>query len=57
MHLWTSLASEEPISSDYSSILYPIIIALYMTTVPFLSLFQAFKLDYIDKNNIFRIIC
>ena len=46
---------KNPVSSDYSSILYPIIIALYMTTVPFfISLFQAFKLlDYIDKKQSF----
>ncbi len=46
---------KNPANSDYSSILYPIILALYLTAVPFfIALFQAFKLlSYIDKNQSF----
>jgi len=44
-----------PVNPDYAHILYPIIIGMYVSVIPFLiALYQAFKLlSYIDKNQAF----
>ena len=44
--------ANNPVNPDYVRILYPIIIGLYLTAIPFFfALYQAFKiLLYIDKN-------
>jgi len=44
-----------PVSTSYSHLLYPIIIGMYVSTIPFfVALYQAFKLlIYIDKNKAF----
>ncbi|MGD7045991.1 DUF2975 domain-containing protein [Jeotgalibacillus proteolyticus] len=49
---------ENPVNPDYSHILYPIVIGLYLSVIPyFITLFQAFKLlGYIDKNQAFSLL-
>lgn len=44
-----------PANPDYDQVLYPIIIGIYISTIPFfIALYQAFKLlSYIDKNQAF----
>lgn len=44
-----------PANPDYAHILYPIVIGVYVSTIPFfIALFQAFKLlVYIDKDQAF----
>lgn len=44
-----------PANPDYDQVLYPIIIGMYISTIPFfIALYQAFKLlSYIDKNQAF----
>jgi len=44
-----------PVNPDYAHILYPILIGMYVSVIPFfLALYQAFKLlSYIDKNQSF----
>src|SRR5690554_4473011 len=44
-----------PANSDYAHILYPIVIGMYVSVIPFFgALFQALKLlSYIDKNQAF----
>lgn len=44
-----------PVSSEYSHILYPIIIGIFISAIPFyIALFIAFKLlNYIDENKAF----
>ena len=44
-----------PVNPDYAYILYPILIGLYVTVIPFfVALYQTFKLlSYIDKNQAF----
>lgn len=44
-----------PANPDYAHILYPIVIGMYVSVIPyFAALFQAFKLlSYIDKNQAF----
>lgn len=44
-----------PANPDYEQVLYPIIIGMYISTIPFfIALYQAFKLlSYIDKNQAF----
>ncbi|WP_432357466.1 DUF2975 domain-containing protein [Sporosarcina sp. UB5] len=44
-----------PANPDYAHILYPIVIGMYLSVIPFfIALFQAFKLlNYIDKNMAF----
>ncbi|MFC4023673.1 DUF2975 domain-containing protein [Oceanobacillus longus] len=44
-----------PVNPDYSLILYPILIGIYVSVIPFFfALYQAFKLlSYIDKNQAF----
>jgi len=44
-----------PVNPDYSYILYPIVIGMYVSVIPFFfALYQAFKLlSYIDKNQAF----
>lgn len=44
-----------PANPEYDHILYPIIIGMYVSVIPFfVALFQAFKLlSYIDKNQAF----
>ncbi|WP_010651532.1 DUF2975 domain-containing protein [Oceanobacillus massiliensis] len=44
-----------PANPDYAPILYPILIGIYVTIIPFFTaLYQAFKLlSYIDKNQAF----
>lgn len=46
-----------PVSSDYSTVLYPIIIGLYVSCIPFYTaLFKAYSLlRYIDENRAFSI--
>ncbi|MFS0688531.1 DUF2975 domain-containing protein [Sporosarcina sp. 179-K 8C2 HS] len=43
---------KNPANPDYAHILYPIVIGMYVSVIPFfIALFQAFKLlSYIDKN-------
>lgn len=47
--------ANNPVNPDYAHILYPIIIGVYVSAVPFfIALYQAFKLlNYIDKNRSF----
>ena len=44
-----------PVNPDYDQILYPIVIGMYVSIIPFfVALYQAFKLlSYIDKNQAF----
>ena len=44
-----------PVNQDYVHILYPILIGMYLSVIPFfIALYQAFKLlSYIDKNQAF----
>ena len=44
-----------PVNPDYANILYPILIGMYVSVIPFfVALYQAFKLlSYIDKNQSF----
>ncbi len=46
---------KNPVNPDYSHILYPIVIGMYVSVVPFfVALYQAFTLlGYIDKNQAF----
>lgn len=46
---------KNPANPDYAHILYPIVIGIYASAIPFfIALFQAFKLlNYIDKNQAF----
>jgi hypothetical protein len=47
--------SKNPANPDYAHILYPIVIGMYVSVIPFFAaLYQAFKLlSYIDKNQAF----
>lgn len=47
--------ANNPVNPDYAHILYPILIIMYVSVIPFfLALYQAFKLlSYIDKNKAF----
>ncbi|MDF2592085.1 MAG: hypothetical protein K0S75_1551 [Clostridia bacterium] len=47
--------ANNPVNPDYAHILYPIIIGMYVSVIPFFAaLYQAFKLlSYIDKNQAF----
>lgn len=47
-----------PVDSNYSYILYPILIGIYASTIPFyIALYMAFRLlIYIDKNKAFSLI-
>lgn len=47
--------AKNPVNPDYAHILYPIVIGIYVTVIPyFIALFQAFKLlSYIDKSHAF----
>jgi hypothetical protein len=47
--------ANNPVNPDYAYILYPIIIGMYVSVIPFFAaLYQAFKLlSYIDKNQAF----
>ncbi|GKU84910.1 DUF2975 domain-containing protein [Niallia sp. NCCP-28] len=47
--------AKNPVNPDYAYILYPIVIGLYVSTIPFyVALYQAFKLlGYIDRNKAF----
>lgn len=44
-----------PVNPDYEQVLYPIIIGMYISTIPFfIALYQSFKLlSYIDNNQAF----
>ena len=46
------LLADNPVKPQYASILYPIIIGLYVSAIPFyIALYKAFKLlEFIDKN-------
>ncbi|MDR7075897.1 hypothetical protein J2Y03_000885 [Neobacillus niacini] len=46
---------KNPVNPDYAYILYPIVIGMYVSVIPyFVALYQAFKLlSYIDKNRAF----
>jgi hypothetical protein len=46
---------KHPVNPDYAHILYPIVIGMYLSAIPFyIALYQAFKLlGYIDKNEAF----
>lgn len=46
---------KNPANPDYAHILYPIVIGMYVSVIPFFgALYQAFKLlSYIDKNQAF----
>ena len=47
--------AKNPVNPDYAHILYPIVIGIYVTVIPyFIALFQAFiLLSYIDKSHAF----
>ena len=47
--------ANNPANPDYAHILYPILIGMYVSAIPFfIALYQAFKLlNYIDKNQSF----
>jgi hypothetical protein len=47
--------ANNPVNPDYAHILYPIVIGMYVSAIPFyIALYQAFKIiSYIDKNNAF----
>lgn len=47
--------TKNPVNIDYAYILYPIIIGMYVSVIPFIiALYQAFKLlSYIDKSKAF----
>ena len=47
--------ANNPVNPDYAHILYPILIGMYVSAIPFfIALYQAFKLlSYIDKNKAF----
>jgi hypothetical protein len=47
--------ANNPVNPDYAHILYPILIGMYVSVIPFfVALYQAFKLlSYIDKNQSF----
>jgi hypothetical protein len=47
--------ANNPVNPDYAHMLYPILIGMYVSVIPFfVALFQAFKLlSYIDKNQAF----
>jgi hypothetical protein len=47
--------TNNPVNPNYSHMLYPIIIGIYLSAIPFFAaLYQAFKLlSYIDKNKAF----
>ncbi len=47
--------AKNPVNPDYAHILYPIVIGMYVSVIPFfVALYQAFKLlSYIDKNQAF----
>ena len=47
--------SNNPVNPDYDHMLYPILIGMYVSAIPFyVALYQAFKLlGYIDKNQAF----
>ncbi|OIJ17219.1 hypothetical protein BKP37_01435 [Anaerobacillus alkalilacustris] len=49
------LLGRNPVNSNYVHILYPIIVGMYVTVIPFYyALYHAFKLlTYIDKNEAF----
>ena len=50
-----SWLANNPVNPDYAHILYPIVIGMYVSVIPFfIALYQAFKLlSYIDKNQAF----
>jgi hypothetical protein len=50
-----SRLANNPANPDYVHILYPIVIGMYLSVIPFfVALYQAFKLlSYIDKNQAF----
>ncbi|MFD3258120.1 DUF2975 domain-containing protein [Paenibacillus lentus] len=50
--------ANNPVNPDYAHILYPILIIMYVSVIPFfVALYQAFRLlSYIDKNKAFSII-
>ncbi|WP_144556008.1 DUF2975 domain-containing protein [Bacillus sp. X1(2014)] len=50
-----SWLAKNPVNPDYDHILYPIVIGMYVSMIPFFAaLYQAFKLlSYIDKNQAF----
>jgi hypothetical protein len=47
--------ANNPVNPDYAHILYPIVIGMYVSAIPFyIALYQALKIiSYIDKNNAF----
>jgi hypothetical protein len=47
--------AKNPVNPDYAHILYPIVIGMYLSVIPFfVALYQAFKLlGYIDQNQAF----
>jgi hypothetical protein len=47
--------ANNPVNPDYAHILYPILIGMYVSAIPFyIALYQAFRLlSYIDKNKAF----
>ncbi|WP_203247327.1 DUF2975 domain-containing protein [Sporosarcina beigongshangi] len=47
--------ANNPVNPDYAHILYPILIGMYVSAIPFfIALYQAFKLlNYIDNNQSF----
>jgi len=49
------MLANNPVNPDYAHILYPALIGMYVSAIPFfIALYQAFKLlSYIDKNQSF----
>ncbi len=47
--------ADNPVNPDYAHMLYPLLIGIYVTAIPFyFALYQAFKLlSYIDQNKAF----
>jgi Protein of unknown function (DUF2975) len=52
---WLPWLANNPVNPDYAHILYPILIIMYVSVIPFfVALYQAFKLlSHIDKNKAF----
>jgi hypothetical protein len=52
---WFPWLVNNPVNPDYATIIYPILIGIYGSVIPFFAaLYQAFKLlSYIDKNQAF----
>lgn len=52
---WLTWLAKNPVNPDYANILYPIVVGMYLSVIPFfIALYQAFKLlSNIDKDQAF----